>query len=340
MNILLTSTGRRTYMVKYFQEALMGKGLVYAANNVSTYSLTQADRCVITPDIYDETYIDFLIDYCVQEKIDALIPMFDIDLPILSRNKNRFLQNNVQVIVSNEDVIAICNDKWKTYNALLSYGLKQVKSFISLDVVVDKLSKNELFFPLVLKPRWGMGSIGVVEVNNLEELQVLYKKLQKDIFNTYLKFESIEDIRHCILIQEKIYGDEYGLEVFNDLNGEYITTIAKRKIAMRSGETDIAQIVDCHPFEQVGRILSKNLKHIANLDVDCFMAENGYIYVLDLNCRFGGQYPFSHNAGVHFPKQIIRFLEGLSTDEKLITPKLNVISCKDIVPRTFDNSNL
>ena len=78
MNILLTSTGRRTYMVKYFQEALMGKGLVHAANNVLTYSLTQADRYVITPDIYDEAYIDFLIDYCVREKIDALVPLFDI----------------------------------------------------------------------------------------------------------------------------------------------------------------------------------------------------------------------------------------------------------------------
>ena len=337
MNILLTSTGRRTYMVKYFQEALMGKGLVHAANNVLTYSLTQADRYVITPDIYDEAYIDFLIDYCVREKIDALVPLFDIDLPILSRNKNRFLQNNVQVIVSDEDVIAICNDKWKTYNALLSYGIKQVKSFISLDVVVDKLSKNELFFPLVLKPRWGMGSIGVVEVNNLEELQVLYKKLQKDIFNTYLKYESIEDFRHCILIQEKIYGDEYGLDVFNDINGEHITTIAKRKIAMRSGETDIAQIVDSHPFAQIGHVLSKKLKHIANLDVDCFVTDNGDIYVLELNCRFGGQYPFAHNAGVNFPQIIIQLVNKEPISRKLITPTIGVTSCKDIVPVIFHN---
>lgn len=73
MNILLTSARRRTYLVNYFKDSLKGKGLVHAANNIMTYTLSQADRYVITPDIYDERYIDFLIDYCKDSNITAIL---------------------------------------------------------------------------------------------------------------------------------------------------------------------------------------------------------------------------------------------------------------------------
>ena len=289
MNILLTSAGRRTYMVEYFKEALNGIGCVYASNNVLTYTLTRADKFVITPNIYDESYVDFLINYCLQENIKAIIPLFDIDLAVLSKNKNRFKENNIKVIVSDENVISICNDKWNTYKTMLSLGLKQPQSFISLCDVHDKITNGELSFPLILKPRWGMGSIAVMEADTIEELDVLYNKIKKKIFDSYLKYESSENVDSCVIIQEKIIGYEYGLDVFNDLNGKYVTTIAKRKIAMRSGETDIAEIVNPAPFENIGSLLANKLKHISNLDVDCFVTNNGDIYVLELNCRFGGQ---------------------------------------------------
>jgi carbamoyl-phosphate synthase large subunit len=180
-----------------------------------------------------------------------------------------------------------------------------------------------------------MGSIAVMEADTIEELDILYNKIKKKIFDSYLKYESSENVDNCVIIQEKIHGQEYGLDVFNNLEGKYITTIAKRKIAMRSGETDIAEIVNPAPFETIGSLLANKLSHIANLDVDCFVADNGDIYVLELNCRFGGQYPFSHNAGVNFPKQIVSFLKGLGVEKNLITPQIGVVSCKEIYPVIF-----
>lgn len=56
------------------------------------------------------------------------------------------------------------------------------------------------------------------------------------------------------------------------------------------------------------------------------------MFVLELNCRFGGQYPFSHLAGVNYPKQIVRWLLGEETDPSLLNAKINVLSCKDLVP--------
>jgi carbamoyl-phosphate synthase large subunit len=332
MNILLTSAGRRTYIIDYFKSALNGEGKVFASNSIETYSIKQADEYVITPSIYDDTYIDFLIEYCLKNEIKVVISLFDIDLFVLSINKSKFEENGIKVIVSNEEVISICNDKWKTYNFLHSISLKQTKSFIDIDETILALETNLVTFPLILKPRWGMGSIGIYKVDNKDELKVLYNKLKKEIFNTYLKYESIYNENQCIIIQSMIKGKEYGLDVLNDLEGNYVTTIAKQKLAMRAGETDVAQIVDNSPFISVAKSLSANLKHIGNLDVDCFVCDNGDIIVLELNCRFGGQYPFSHIAGVDFPKQIIEWVKGNKTDKKLITPTIGIKSCKDLVP--------
>jgi carbamoyl-phosphate synthase large subunit len=339
MNILLTSAGRRTYLVNYFKHALNGEGKVYASNSIMTYTLTQADGYILTPNIYDERYISFLLDYCKTRKISAIISLFDIDLPILAKNKQLFADNEIQVIVSDYAVTQICNDKWATYNWLKKIGLFQTATFIDLSEAKVALQKGDITYPLILKPRWGMGSIGIYKACTNEELEVLYRKLHREIFDTYLKYESVTDAKSCVLIQEQIRGEEYGLEILNDLSGEYVATFAKKKIAMRSGETDIAETVDAFSFLPVSEAIAKSLRHIGNLDVDCFKADDGSIVVLEMNCRFGGQYPFTHNSGVDVPRQIVEWLRGQNTDRNLLNSQIGVRSCKELVPVVLSNNS-
>lgn len=335
MNILLTSAGRRTYMVEYFKEALNGNGKVFASNSILTYCLEQADEYVLTPNIYDDSYISFLLDYCKRQNIQAIISLFDIDLPVLAKNKELFKSSGIELVISDYKVTTICNDKWLTYEFLVSIGIKQTPSFINLVEAKNAIEEGVVKYPLFIKPRWGMGSIGIYKVETDEELDVLYKKLHREIFNTYLKFESAMDVDSCIIIQQAIKGQEYGIEVLNDLRGNYVRTFAKKKVAMRSGETDIAETIDPSQFEAIGKNISENLRHIANLDVDCFVSESGDIYVLEMNCRFGGQYPFTHLSGVNVPKQIVEWLHGNNTDYGLLCQKDGVIACKELLPVTF-----
>lgn len=332
MNILFTSVGRRTYLVEYFKEALNGEGKIYVANSdANSPAFLVADESVVSPLIYDEKYIPFLLDYCKNNEISAIISLFDIDLPILSKNKELFKQNGITVVVSDERVLDICNDKYKTYQFLIENGFNAPKTFIDMVEAENNIQNNVLKFPLILKPRWGMGSIGIYKADNLEELEVFYKKLKKEIFNTYLKYESSIDIDHAILIQAMIDGQEYGLDIINDLEGNYQNTIVKKKVAMRSGETDCAETVDSIEIKQIGEKLSKTIKHIANLDCDVFVTSDNTIYVLEMNARFGGGYPFSHLAGVNLPMAIIKWLSNESVDIKeLLTAKPSVYGQKDI----------
>ena len=54
---------------------------------------------------------------------------------------------------------------------------------------------------------------------------------------------SATDPARSVLIQERIAGDEYGFDVVNDLRGRYVTTLVRRKLRMRAGQTDRAEAV-------------------------------------------------------------------------------------------------
>ncbi len=328
LNILITSIGRGTDMVVIFKNALGENGKVFVSNSVMTSAMLKADGYVISPLIIDETYVDFLLDYCKANDINAIISWFDLDLVVLSKNKKRFEKNNITVLVSDEQAIKTCNDKWNAHQFLASLGLKQPKTYIDLDLLKQDLRMNVISFPVIMKPRWGSGSVGLFQIDDFDELDVLYRKTHKIIFSSVVKYESAVDTNQCIVIQEKLNGSEHGLDIFNDLNGNYVTTIAKKKLLMH-GNTQIAQIVDSKPFEDIAKIISTNLKHIGNLDIDCFLTEQGDIYVIDLNCRFGGQYVFDHMAGADFPKQIIDWLLGLPTSPENINVEIGARGCKE-----------
>ena len=332
MNILLTSAGRRTYLIDYFKDAMKGIGKVYASNSTYTYSLSHADEYVITPLIYDENYISFLLNYCKENNISAIISLFDIDLYILADNKSVFAENGIKVIVADKESIAICNDKWKTYEFLQNCKIKCPKTYNTINDIKDALHSGDVCYPIIIKPRWGMGSIGIYIAENEDELNVLSNKVKRAIFDSYLKYESNQDAEKCVLYQEKIIGQECGLDIFNDFDANLVTVVAKKKVSMRAGETDIAEVIDNKEFLLLAKTLSTKLKHIGNLDVDVFKASEGEIFVLELNCRFGGQYPFSHLAGVNFPKQIVKWLLGEKTDINLLNAEVGVQSCKDLLP--------
>lgn len=332
MDVLLTSVGRRAYLVKYFKDALNFIGLIHAANSHYTYAMQIADKSICTPLIHDPIYIDYLIDYCLKNNIKVIIPLFDIDLPILASSKKKFNEKGIQIVVSDYEITQICNDKWKTYKFLNSINIPSPTSFISIKDCLESVNDSTICFPLIVKPRWGMGSIGIYQADNITELRVLYQKTKRDILNTYLKYESFINLESSVIIQEKLQGDEYGLDIFNDLNGNFLTCIPKQKLAMRAGETDSAKIIENEDLFELGKNIAIKLKHIANLDVDCFLVKGTY-YVLEMNCRFGGQYPFSHIAGANFPKALINMLRGESVKEELLHTVPGTIGIKNIEPK-------
>ena len=331
MNILLTSVGRRNYIVSYFQEALQPfGGKVFAVNSsLDSPAMLMADGSAQSPLIYDNQYPSFLMNYCLDNDIKLVVSLFDIDLPILSKLKEAFLQQGITIIVGDEWLTKTANDKWLTQEFLRSNDFKTVKTFLHISDFVSSYNKGEIDFPVFVKPRWGMGSISVFKADGMEELQFYFNKAKNEIVNTYLKYESL-NIDEAIMIQEAMPGQEYGIDVINDLDGNFFTAIIKKKIVMRSGETDIAVTVDEPVLKQLVEKLGKLTKHPGNMDVDVFF-DGKSPFILELNPRFGGGYPFSHEAGIDLPKAIVYWYLKKKVDfEALLTAKIGVKSMKGI----------
>lgn len=320
MNILFTCAGRRTYLLKYFKENLSKGDKVFATDmQLSAPALQVADVKLQVPAVYAENYVDITLDICKEHNIDVLLSLNDLELPILAENKARFAELGVKVIVSAPEVIDICFDKYKTAQWVESLGLKSPKTYVRLQEVKDALAKGEVEFPLFMKPRWGSGSIGLESIADMEELDIYYHLLMKKIKKTILATASVGD--EYIMIQEKLTGSEFGLDIMNDLNGKNVAVSVKQKLAMRAGETDKAVTVDLPEVREMGRKIGEALGHIGNLDVDIMQRADGAYCVLELNPRFGGGFPFSYEAGVNMPKAIIQWVKGEEVDLQMLQPE-------------------
>lgn len=328
MNILLSCAGCRNYLIGFFQTALAGYGQVFVCDsNPDAVSLQEADRAFVMPPSNHRDYFDRLLDICKQNQIGLLLSLNDLELPLLAKQRDRFLQIGTVPVISDPAAIDICFDKWKTYQFLKQNHISTPKTYVSLADARQALASGKLTFPLVVKPRWGTASIGIEYPQDDEELELAYRLVQKRLHRTILADASAIDPAHSILIQEKIVGREYGLDIINNLDGEYVTTLVKRKLSMRGGETDRAITTANPQLTDIGEKISRKLQHIGNLDCDILADDRGYL-VLEMNPRFGGGYPFSHVAGANLPAALIAWVSGKSPDLDWFTVTPDVMSSK------------
>jgi len=328
MNVMLTCAGRRNYLVRFFQEALRGRGQVFAADACADApALRQADKSLILPPLNQTAYIDTLLSLCQRHSVLLLIPLNDLELPLLARHSARFREVGTIPVISSPEVVDMCSDKWRTSKFLKASDLEAPNTYLSLGDAREALARGDITFPLVVKPRWGTASIGIEYSDDDEELKLDYTLAKKRLPRTLLREINGTDPERCILVQERLCGQEYGLDIVNDLEGHYVCTFVKRKLAMRAGETDRAMTVRSDWLEGIGEVIGRRLGHIGVLDCDAIVTKDS-CYVLDMNPRFGGGYPFSHIAGANLPAVLIAWANREQPDAHWLRVEPNIMASK------------
>lgn len=309
-NILITSAGIRGYIIKYFQEALKNKGKVFAADS-SRYSpaLYNADDYFIVPDVSDKDYITHLKKICDENNINGIISLNDLELPILSENKDRFTEKGIEVIVSNPKVTNLCYDKYETFSFLQENGFPAPKTFISLEEAIKEIKNGGMEFPVLIKPRRGSASMNIQEAGNPKELQRIFQD------------------RKDAIIQEFIKGDEYGIDVFNNSEPAPVAIYAKKKIRMRAGETDKAISVYDKEMIEFIKTVAKKLGFYGPADIDLFKCGKKHV-IMEINPRFGGGYPLSHALKANFPDKIISLINKEKIGPEFIKYPNDVVMMK------------
>ena len=292
-NIIITNVGRRGYLVEYIKDIKTFTGKVFVSDCDATASglYGNNDGRFILPRPVDneELYVHELTKLCKEHQIGIVIPVIDPEIFILSKYRDQMLVEGINVIVSDKRVLDICYDKLQMNAFLSSNGFLVAQAYTDFDSFTKAYNEGRIHFPVIVKPVYGSGSVETSIVDNLDKVKTLF--------------------HDGLMIQEVLNGTEHGCDVFNTFEKEPVRCVVKKKISMRSGETDKSITVDNKALQQVGIELGKKLGHIGNLDFDVFETEAGP-YIIDINPRFGGGYPATHAAGCNHLDLLIRMCNG------------------------------
>ncbi|AIY79498.1 ATP-grasp domain-containing protein [Clostridium botulinum] len=291
MKVLLTAIGKRVQLINHLKK---NNYVIGVDCGDLAPAIQFVDKFYKIHKYNEKEYIDDLIKICKKEKVDLLIPLYEKEFLILCENRGKFKDVATILLLSNKDIIEICNDKWKTYKFFLDNNINTPISYCKNDI--EQLLECEkvkiMQFPFIIKPRDGMGSSNVFKINSIKELEFF-----KEYVDNYI-------------IQQYVDGIEYTVDVLCDLNGNVISIVPRERIEVRSGEVCKSKAVYDKRIINSTLDLCQKLKGIGPLTIQCILTKNNEIKFIEINPRFGGGVPLSFECGVDYGKFFNMFVEG------------------------------
>lgn len=294
MNILILSCGTRNKLIRYFKEKENGVGNVIGTDcSVYAPALYETDSHYIVPRMTSPNYLDTILDICHKEKINAVLPLQEDELFLISSHRKLFTDAGIIPVVSSPETVELCRDKYAFYKHLIKNELPALPSCNGLSEFQNRYEAGEMNFPVFIKPVRGCGSIGIQKADNIELLSALCKYSKEDM-----------------LIQQFADGEEFGIDLYMDMiSHKPVSIFAKKKLRMRAGETEKSISVKDTSLFTLIRQTAASLALSGPVDMDIFRIDGKY-YISEINPRFGGGYPHAHICGMNFPKLIAENIAG------------------------------
>lgn len=289
IRLLVLGVGRRVELIESFRQAalvLEKKITIYGEDVDDTApALLFCDKRVAVGKISDENYIGALLQLCIDNQIDVVIPTIDTNLLVLSKNKEKFLENGIRLLISSEEMVLKCRDKNDTSAFFVECGLKA-------PLPVNDVSKYDSGFPAFIKPKDGSSSIDAYKVDDQKELLMYASQVQDYI------------------VQPFVSGQEYTVDIFADFEGNPIYIVPRIRLAVRAGEVLKTKIVLDEKIIEECKVLVSRFKPCGPMTVQLIRDENGDDYYIEINPRFGGGAPLSMKAGARSAESLIKLIEG------------------------------
>jgi carbamoyl-phosphate synthase large subunit len=264
--------------------------------------LYAVNKGFLIPYASENNYIETLLEICNKNKIRILFPGLDAELWKLSQNKLLFENIGTTVIISNEDVIRLSEDKLYTYQRLSSLGFNVPLTIIPAEYSGENVG---IQFPFIVKPRFGgTGSKNVFLIKNQEE----YKELFSKPANREIEF----------VIQEYIEGEEYTCGTVTLGGTCYGAIIMKREL--RCGDTYKCHSITNQEISEYLIRLMNTIKPVGACNVQ-FRLKDGTPYIFEINARC---------SGTTAARTLCGFNEPLSITQYYIDNKLPKFTIKEL----------
>ena len=217
--------------------------------------------------------------------MNLVVPTIDTELATLSEARAQFEDQGVEIAVSSPRVVALAGNKEQTAQVLARAGLPTPRTLSAGDFLARPTELDE---PLILKPRAGSSSIGLVRPRDVEEARRIAR-------------ESPE-----LIVQERWSGREYTVNLYFDGRGALRCAVPHWRIETRQGEVSKGQTEDVPSLRAAARKLAACLEGArAALCFQAIVREDGSYAIFEINARFGGGYPLAHRAGARFAQWLL-----------------------------------
>ena len=282
--------------------------------NVCSKGLADVDYAYVLPPATNQDYIPTLLSVCEKHGVKALFHGCEPELKAFSENRELIEGRGIFLPINPQSVIEQCMDKAKTAAWLSEHGFAVPRTVL---VQSEKDFESIDYFPLILKPHVGSGgSNNTYLVQNRDEL-FLFGKLQLQVIGSFIAQEYIGTPE-----------SEYTVGVLHDMDGDFINSIAVRRILLsglgtrmktfnRTGDPRFGDTLvissgisqgDIAPYPEVTGTCEAIASAIGSkgaLNIQCRLFE-GRVYVFEINPRFSGTTSLSALAGYNEPDILVR----------------------------------
>jgi carbamoyl-phosphate synthase large subunit len=243
----------------------------------------------VIPLVADDGYLRRIEEILEREVPDAVLIGTDVELAVFAAHRERLeRERGTRIVVSDPEVVAIADDKWKTYQVLRANRFDCPDSCLPGDEggLVERVG-----FPLVVKPRVGARSKGVRVAHDWTELRVALASGPGLI------------VQQCVGTDETEYTA--GALCFE---GKYAGSIVMRR-ELRDGNTYRAFVDDYPELNRAVRAWTETLKPRGPVNFQ-FRLDGGRPKVFEINARFSGTTPLRAHAGFNEVEMVLRHVLG------------------------------
>jgi len=305
LEVLMIDAGSRQSLPFIKALRLAGHRVVVACpSRVSMGFLCRyAERRLLWPaaDSDRDGYVRAMLDYVRRRRPDVTLALEDDGAEIASLHKPELLRYTA-LALPDHDVFLRAADKARTMAFCMDHGLPCPRTFFPQRQGLEEIIAA-CPFPAIVKPRRGIGAVGVHRIDTPDELRRHWDKLCSRYGD--------------LIVQEYIPlagGTQFQAEAFLDADSRMkaCLVIAKPRFFPITGGTSTANVtIDRPGIQQTARRLLEGIGWIGAADVDFILDPRDNVpKILEINPRVTAGIKIAFMAGIDFADLSMRLALG------------------------------
>jgi len=256
--------------------------------NPLAFGAYECNEMIIIPSFYDNNYINFLLNVCIDKKIRLLIPGTDDEAHILSYNIDLFKQNGIKILVSEPTFMNLIRNKRN-----LSSMFKNSSVFLAsynLEETITLINQDKIQFPLISKPKDGNASNGIKVLLSIEDFKLVSENdIIQECAIPHKKDPNYTEYLNQINKHINPQISEFSFQIVLDQNGDEIGRMVSYNKLRNGIPIEVIPYFKSDVWQEVNRIIPelKELGARGPINIQGRLTDFG-LKCFEINSRFTG----------------------------------------------------